>query len=228
MTIQRHGGWNLRVGRPPERVVDEVQHFVNEHEIDVLHVCEGAGYQATLRANLDGYRVIGYPLDRGLPAADSYLIVRKGVASRWKRLHWLERTGWERKPGRAGLHTPRSTMSALIDHAYRSVPVHLPPGPDGPTFPMRRRARVNSLATIEQLGTRWNRRGRAWVMAGDWNYVSSAPRVVALARRLDADICGHGIDWVMSHGVKVDRYRKVEFGTSDHDPFLFRVTKESR
>ncbi len=237
-TRHRAGAYNLRVGRDPHEVAAEVFALVQVHELDWLTICEAHAYIDTLAAALrpHGYVVL---VDGSHPdgsARDSAVIMRSDLAL--PLLVNLTRLGgvrWERKPGRAGLHWARSMTSAVTgDVRARIGAVHLPPGPFGPRFPLRRRAHRVALRRLWRLGRRWNRRATAgrslpWVLAGDWNMSPAQrgsllrPSPRWLADQLDAEITGDGIDYVMHRGCDVRNYRRVRFGHSDHEPVLFDV-----
>lgn len=220
MTTLRAACWNLRVGRPVDRVVDEVLTLLDEFDIDVLTVCEAVGYVKPLSRVLrrHGYRLVWFP--RGDDSArDSAVIVRRGLRVRGKRLHRLERTGWERKPGRPGLHWPRSAVSVSVE-GIRFLAVHQPPGPFG--YPLRRAANETGFATVTRLGRRWR---RPWVMPGDWNRLSSDPVARAFLDATGATAQGKGIDWIAARGVQLSHVREHEYGNSDHDPKTFTVSR---
>ena len=236
-TVHQAGAWNLKVGRNPERVAREVLALLLEHDLDWLTVCEAHGYIGALRRllRLHGYVVLTNTTDGS--AMDSAIIVRKSLRKRRPgTLHRLGGVEWERKPGRPGLHWPRSANSAVVDDVLaRVMATHLPPGPFGPRFPLRRLAFRTAVSRLERVGRRWNKRRKAgkplpWVMAGDWNMhknspgTDDAPTPAWLAERLRATITGDGIDYVMHRHCKVSRYRRVQHGRSDHLPVLFTVT----
>lgn len=231
------GAWNLRIGRNPVTVTGEVLSLLTEHDLDWLTVCEANGYLRALRGRLaeHGYALLVDPRDGS--ARDSAVIVRKSLAlSGLVDLHRLGGVEWERKPGRPGLHWARSMSSAVLaDSLARVGAVHLPPGPFGPRFPLRRRAHHASLRRLYRIGRRWNRRRRdgrplPWLLPGDWNmtrdvpgtWISPSPRW--LADQLGAEITGNGIDYVMHRGCQVSNLRRVDHGTSDHLPLVFDVT----
>lgn len=215
------GAWNLRVGRRPDVVAAEVDDLLTTHDLDVLLVCEAAAYIGAIRRRLRGrYRLAtGRPGDPS--ARDSAIIVRKGMRRGVRRVHRLERKGWERKPGRPGLHHPRSAVSQRVA-GVRYLAVHVPPQ-GGPNQPLRREAILNSLSTLTSIGYRWTGRDRRWVMAGDWNLRPGDQEARTAADKTGARIVGAGIDWVMHHRVRVTGYRKVAHGNSDHRPILFEV-----
>lgn len=213
--------WNLRVGRNPARVAREVSDLVRYHSLDVLTVCEAAAYIPAIRKSLRGRYIVS--TGRDVSGRDSAVISRKGLRRGIRRVHRLERRGWERRAGRAGLHEPRSMVSRNIAGIKFAAP-HMPP-PAGPRQPLRVTATRNALATIAKLGRRWTDNGRRWVMAGDWNMRPGDPDARVLADFTEAGVTGNRIDWVLSHGVKVSDYQRIDHGTSDHRPVLFTVRK---
>lgn len=219
--------WNLRVGRNPARVAREVDDLVRYHSLDVLTVCEAAAYIPAIRKALRGRYVVS--TGRDASGRDSAVISRKGLRRGLTRVHRLESTGWERKAGRPGLHEPRSMVSRNIA-GIKFAAVHIPP-PAGPRQPLRVEAARNSLATVAELGRRWTDNGRRWVMAGDWNMRPGDPEVRVLKDETEGDVTGNHIDWVLSHGVRVSDYQRIDHGdiggpgASDHAPVLFTVRK---
>ncbi len=231
------GAWNLRIGRNPVKVTGEVLSLLLGNDLDWLTVCEANGYIAALRGRLaeHGYVVLTNEVDGS--ARDSAVIVRRRLAlSGLVELHRLGGVEWERKPGRPGLHWARSMSSVVLDDSLARVgAVHLPPGPFGPRFPLRRRAFRVAVRRLRQIGRRWNQRRRngrplPWLLPGDWNmrreqagsWLSPSPRW--LADQLGAEITGNGIDYVMHRGCQVSNLRRVDHGTSDHLPLVFDVT----
>ena len=221
------GRWNLRQGRNVKDAVDEVVELLTSEDLDFLLVCEAADYMPALGAPLRaaGYRRIWYRLDGS--ARDSAVIVRKRIPRRGRRLHRLNTRGWERKPGRKGLHWPRSAPSVRIAW-LRVMPAHLAPGPFGPRFPLRKAANVEGFATLTRILRRWNKNRTPWLVGVDPNRPASDPVARAFLTATGATATGRGIDWSASRGVKVTGDHEVEFGTSDHNPWLFTVTKETR
>lgn len=221
MTALRGACWNLRVGRPADRAVDELLTFLDEFDIDVMTVCEAVGYVKPLSRVLrrHGYRLIWFRHGDD-SARDSAVIVRRGLRTGGKRLHRLERGGWERKPGRPGLHWPRSAVSVSVE-GIRFLAVHQPPGPFG--YPLRRAANETGFTTVTRLGRRWR---RPWVMAGDWNRLASDPVAQTFLDSTGARAQGNGIDWIAYRDVRLTQVHKHEFGTSDHNPKCFTITKE--
>lgn len=213
--------WNLRVGRSLDEVADEVEALLEDRDLDVLTVCEAAAYIPALRERLRGRYVIS--TGRDTSGRDSAIISRKGLRLGLKRVHRLERQGWERRAGRAGLHHHRSMVSRPVA-GIRFAAVHLPP-PAGPRQPMRVHATLASWATLHRLFGRWTENGRRWVAAGDWNAQPGSALAQALAADTDARAIGNGIDWVMGHGVHLSGYRRIKHGSSDHDPVLYVVRK---
>jgi hypothetical protein len=226
-TRTRHGGsWNLRVGRKPDVVVREVQTFLDEHDLDFLAICEAADYIDALTDSLKGYKVYA-KFDGDGPARDSAVIVRNGRKVTDLRVHRLERIGWERKPGRIGLHWPRSAVSVDVE-GLRAMAPHMPPGPfEGPRFWRRGVAFDTAAHKLRRIGLRWS--DRPWVMAGDWNVgkrvvgTEKDPSAAWIASETGARIKGDGIDYVMFRGCRVSDYARHDFGTSDHDPITFTV-----
>lgn len=226
--IRQFASWNMKEGRPPgarviDTAADEVEQLADEWDADVLTLHEAKRYNAavTRRMRKAGYKVVRFTRDAS--ARDSMILAR-GCKVWGRRLHRLERRGWERKPGRPGLHDPRSAVSAIVG-GVRVIAVHMPP-PAARNQPLRVAAWDNSLHTLSRLGRRWNRWGRPWVMTGDWNRRADHPDIREFARDLGATVYGDGIDYVIACGVKVDGQRRVSFGGSDHDPVLFSINKE--
>jgi len=212
--------WNLRVGRKPLKVAVEVDALLTRHDLDVLTVQEAAGYIPAIRRRLKGRYVVATGI--GTAGRDSAVISRKGIPTGVKRVHRLERRGWERRAGRPGLHHSRSAVSRPV-RGVKFLSAHLPP-PAGPRQPLRLAASLASWATLHRLAQRWTSNDRPWVMAGDWNARPDSDLAQGLANAVGADITGNGIDWVMSRGVLVNQLRRIEHGSSDHRPVLFEVT----
>ncbi|MCD4535630.1 hypothetical protein LRP67_16175 [Nocardioides sp. cx-169] len=221
----------MKEGRPAGRkVVDqaanEAEELIDAFGLDVATFHEAKRYAGTIarRARAAGLKVVRYDVDD--PARDSLIVARKGLRAWGRRLHKLERKGWERRPGRPGLHHPRSAVSAVVG-GVRIVAVHMPPTPGLKAYPRRDAAWDNSLATLARLGRRWNRWGRPWVMTGDWNRAASSPEVREFVRRLGAKVYSNGgIDYVIARGVGIKDLRREDFGGSDHAPVLFNIVKE--
>lgn len=223
MTTLHGACWNLDNGRDRSTVVDEVLTFLDEFDIDVMTICEAVGYVEPLSKVLKGhgYRLGWFPRadDSG---RDSAVIARRGLRVSGKRLHRLERTGWERQPGKPGLHWPRSAVSEVVE-GIRFLSVHQPPGPFG--YPLRKAANEAGFDTVTQLARRWR---KPWVMPGDWNRLSSDPVAQAFLDRTGATAHGNGIDWIAARGVRITQVSEHEYGNSDHDPKTFTITKEKR
>jgi len=211
--------WNLRVGRNAGKVAHEVDQLLTRHKIDVLMVCEAAGYVGVIRRHLKGRYVVSTGV--GISGRDSAIISRKGLKLGRRRVHRLERRGWERKPGRPGLHHPRSMVSRDIA-GIRFASPHMPPAA-APNQSLRRLAMLTSLQKVMTLGARWSRKGRRWVMAGDWNTTPDSNEAKTLARHTGAKITGTRIDWVLSRTAQVSGYQRITHGNSDHRPILFTV-----
>ena len=193
----------------------------------MLLVCESHQYVRPLRKALKGkYRVGAFPALGG-SAADSAVISRKGLKVGPRRLHRLERQGWERKPGRKGLHWPRSAVSRNVA-GIRFIATHMPPGPFGPKFPLRKTANERSFRTLTRLGKRLNKVGRPWVDGPDKNRLKTDPVSRDFLKATGATAHGEGIDWTAAVGVQITNVKAHTFGTSDHKPKTFTVTKENR
>jgi len=214
--------WNLRVGRKPDVVAREVDHLLTAHDLDVLLVCEAAGYIKALRRALKGRYKIATGLAGDISGRDSAIIVRKGLSRGIRRVHRLERMGWERRAGRPGLHHNRSAVSQSVE-GIRFLSVHLPP-PAGDGQPLRRAAMGSALKTVHDIGERWTERGRRWVMAGDWNLTpeQAIPRIVFPPK--DFPHIGAHIEWAIGHGVRLSVHERIDPAGSDHPPVLFRVS----
>lgn len=221
MSHLRCAAWNLRVGRPAETVAREVDDLLEFRRLDVLCVCEAGAYIPALRRRLKGRFKVA--TGRGPSGRDSAVITRKGMRTGTRRVHRLERQGWERKAGRPGLHHPRSMVSRPVQ-GIKFASVHLPP-PGGPTQTLRKVALRAALSTVTRLGRRWSDREQRWVMAGDWNITPGSPEAQAVAVATQGDIVGSRIDWIMSHRVQVSDYQRINHGRSDHKPILFSVKK---
>ncbi len=221
------GMWNLRVGRDPAVVVSEVRQFLDDRDLDVLLVSEAYQYVGALRKALKGKYRVGTFWARGKSARDSAVISRVGLRTGRRYLHRLERKGWERRPGRKGLHWARSAVSRNVA-GIRFIARHDPPGPFGPRFPLRKLANETSFRTMTRLGRRLNKAGRPWVDGPDKNRLKSDPVSQEFLDATGATAYGSGIDWAAASGVKVSDMRTHDFGTSDHRPKTFTVTKETR
>lgn len=225
----RGGSYNVRKGRDAETVAREVEDFMVEFELDWLVLQECADQIRHIARSLRGrYTVLTGSGSRS--RRDSAIIVRPGIPARFKRVHSLERLGWERAPEnrRFGRHNHRSMVSARIGRKgfrYRLAAVHLPPGPhDAPGYPLRGLAFRTSLDTLRKLARRWSRADLdGWAMVGDWN---ERPDDAAIRRFLvdtGGAVLGNGIDYPITRGVVVNRYRRVKFGASDHKPIVVTV-----
>lgn len=228
--VHRGATWNLRKGRDADVVALEVDAFLTEHDLDWIVVQEAADYVRTLGKQLRGR----YDVHTGWSSRsrrDSAVIVRAGLPSRFKRVHALERTGWERDPDnrRFGLHNHRSMVSVRVGRKgfrYRLGSVHLPPGPhDAPGYPLRGRAFRRSLRTLRRLARRWSdAKGLdGWAMVGDWNERPDSAPIREFLYDTDGGVIGNRIDYPVTHGVIANRYRRVAFGSSDHKPVLVWV-----
>lgn len=214
----RAATWNLRVGRPPHVVANEVETFLDDHNLDVLCVQEAAQYVGALRRRLRGeFRVLHGRGSRS--RRDSAVIVRKGARVRRKRVHRLGGIAWERGKGRPGLHDPRHMTSVNVC-GVRFGSVHLPPTPHARTLRLRRLSHAADVDRLVRIVRRWTRQG-AWVAAGDWNARPSSQYVAPL-RGLGLPY-GDGIDWVLASGVTVSDFERQTFGSSDHKPRTFNV-----
>jgi hypothetical protein len=206
------------------RVLD----LLETHHLDWLVVMEAVGYIGALRDRL-GRRFDVLTGDADGASRDSAIIVRRGRVHGAPQVHGLGGIEWERRPGRPGLHWARKMVSARVGQP-RVGALHLPPGPFGPRYPLRRAAYHGAARRIKRLVIRWNQQGRAWVLAGDWNKPKRergswvVPSPAWIARTTGAKIVGDGIDYVMARGVKITRYRRINHGNSDHEPVLFDAT----
>jgi exonuclease III len=225
----RAGAWNLKVGRIPAVVATEVLDLLQTHQLDWLVVMEASGYIATLRDRLDEHGFDVLTGDGDIPSRDTAIIVRRIRDHGQVQVHGLGGVRWERRPGRPGLHAPRKMVSARV-RRIRVGSVHLPPGPFGPRYPLRRAAFHAAARRTKRLAARWNELGRSWVLAGDWNKPKRekgswlVPSPAWIARKTGAKIVGDGIDFVMAKGVKISNYRRIKHGNSDHEPVLFDAT----
>lgn len=219
MIEHRAGSYNLRVGRSPMLVANEVEALLDDEGLDWLAVQEAGQYVRTLRRRLRGqYRV--YASSGG--ASATAVLVRKGLRARGRRDHWLGGLGWERGQGRPGWHEPRRMESVRVGGrgGYRVGSVHLPPTPHAKSLPGRGRAHARAVEVLTRIVRRWSRRG-GWVLAGDWNATPDSGYVAPVVGHGKA--LGRGIDWVLASGVQVSNVKHVKHGTSDHDPRVFTV-----
>lgn len=221
MSTDRGGTWNLRLGK----AVPKVKRLMNRHRLDWLTVQElnGQGQRLQRRLGL-GFDVIASS------DGDSAVVVRRGVDWGAPRAHAMGGVEWERQAGRPGLHPARNTASVRIgprNGGYRVLSAHMPPGPDWKH--RRAEARHAYMQRVTYLGRRWSARDHlgGWVMAGDWNLNRRDARARTVARNLQAQTTGVGVDWVMAHGVTVSDYRVVGWlrRWSDHRPRIFTVTR---
>ena len=223
MSTYRAATWNLRLGR----AVPEVLDFLDTYAVDVAALQEIQGRRKARRLRRlvrDSHRL------RLSSNAETGVVVAKTVRMTHHRRHWMSLTGWERKPGRMGLHAARRICSVRVGsrrEGFRLATIHFPPKPDSWRF--RGLARRQAVAQVRRIGRRWNRAVRrghiaGWVMAGDWNMAPTDPRITALARELGATVTGTGVDFVLSAGVKVSGYSAHTFGSSDHRPRVFTIT----
>lgn len=216
----RAGTWNLRVGRRPHVVADEVESLLDDYGLDVLCVQEAGRYLKALRRRLRG----DYHVCAGLLGGDSRtaVIVRDGLRPRQVRSRLLSGLGWERGKGRPGLHEPRHLVSVRIGfgRGVRVASVHLPPTPHAKRLPGRGLAHSSDVRIVARMARRWTRWG-PWLMAGDWNARPDSSYVYDLTRHGTAH--GSGIDWVLAHDLDIDTTTRVDHGNSDHRPRLFTV-----
>lgn len=225
MTVRHAGTWNLRQGRKVSVVVDEVIRLLTDFDLDWLAVQEAADYVDELAEALKphGYAVVT-DWGGGTSGRDSAIIVRVTVPHRAMRRHRLERRGWERQPGRFGLHWPRSAVSLIIDEV-RVLDYHGPPGPYRTKAYWRRtRAMLTSQRTAARLCRRWTRWGREWMLVGDINQTRAEALHWWRDRLRAAHTAGEGIDWAaMSAGVRVSSWEALTSfrHRGDHDPKLF-------
>lgn len=229
--VLRGGAWNLKVGRVPGVVLAEVKALLLEHRLDFLVVVEAQGYVDLLERMLPkvGYRLLTDHTDPS--ARDSAVIVRSSLDAKAPRLHRLGTVRWERKPGRPGLHWSRSAVAAEVE-GVKVLATHLPPGPFGPRFPLRRLAYAVALRRVRRILRTWRDAGKPFVAPGDWNkrltekgsWANPSPLWLVQGLGFQATSAG-GIDYVVSDGVQVRRYRRVTFGRSDHRPVLFEVVR---
>lgn len=230
--VRRIASWNMKEGRPGrghkvlDTAADEVEELADG--LDWLFLHEAGRYSDVVAKRLRraGKRVLR--VRGGYSARDTMIVVERGVRVRWPRLIRLCWRGWERRPGRKGLHPGRSAMTAVLD-GVGTVDVHMPPTPGLKAYPKRDRAWWASLRRLERLARRWNENDRDWLMDGDWNRRADDPVMVAFAERLGATIyAAHpgDIDYVIARGVHIGDVRRVRHGSSDHDPNTSTLTKE--
>ena len=221
MTQLQCGAWNLRVGKVPPR---RVRRLLRKQKLDVLCTSETHPRAPQLRTKLAASQWRVHIADPADPSArDSTIITRRQLAVGPGHVLRLEKKGWERKPGRPGLHWPRSAYTIRVV-GIQYVAVHLPPGPFGAKYPLRKKANLTSLETLTTQALLWNKANVPWVMAGDWNRQPSDPEVKAFAKATGCLVTGRGIDWVAHRGCKVTGYRKLSFRGSDHKPIVFTVS----
>lgn len=217
-------GYNLKVGRPPARVVAEVRHLLRTYRPDLFTYCEGPGYTLPLERQLPRWELAGFPFSRSSTARETGLILDPDrIELRRVRLVRLERRGWSRKPSNRhlGPHPPRGNVAARLrveGLPLAAVSVHLPPAGDR----SREIAQATSLRTLARRARYWNRRGIPWLMPGDWNLTRR--ELAPWAARLGAAVTGHGIDLVVSsRGVRIRDFVRIGYGGSDHNPFTYRA-----
>lgn len=223
------GTWNLRVGRRVNVAVDEVTDLIEWERLDFLTIIEASDYLPALARELRGseWRVAGFPWQPPGPARDSAVILRRSLYHpRSTRIHRLGGVEWERRPGRPGMHWPRMAVSTRVDW-LKVLAAHAPPTPNLRSYPQRDLAHAVALRRLHRIGNRWD---RPWVMAGDWNMRKQVegswgdPSPKWLARELDGEIRGNGIDYVIARDdLKVTNLRRGDRRRSDHRPVLFTV-----
>lgn len=226
------GSWNLKVGRKPPQVCEEVIDFLHVEGLDVLTIQECADYVRPLSGILPrmGYQLAWSDKDRS--ARETAIIYRSALPTRPAQLYRLGGVKWERRPGNRhlGLHPARSAVSVNVC-GTRVLSVHMPPGPFGIGYPRRHAAYVAAGHKVHRIGRHWTRHGHPWVMAGDWNkrrtevgtWADPSPRW--LAHKLGATMEGDGIDYGLASCLGLREYRRHDFGHSDHDPVTFIVTR---
>lgn len=221
----RGGSWNLKEGRAGhgkplfEQVLAEVVQLLRSNNLDFLAVIEAERYIRYLKAHLPehGYRVHWSEQTDG-SARDSAVIVRKGLEVTNPRLHRLETEGWERRPGRPGLHWPRSMFACNVGW-LRVFAVHMPPGPFGPDYPLRRRANLVSFSNLQNI-LLWNKYV-PYVAPGDYNRTRKDPVMQQFQRIIGAVRRGRHIDHVFGRSVRIKNFRRGDKAGSDHYPILF-------
>lgn len=213
MTAHKVGTFNGRLGQ----ALREVPALLDEYDLDWLALQEVGGRKRVkaLRRMLKGHGYRVYATAGG----DTAIVVRRGLAD-FPLLHWMGGIGWERKPGRPGLHPPREGLSVRVGgrEGYRVASVHLPPKA-APGQPLRVEARYAVVARLAVVSARWRRRGRAYVLAGDWNVEAGHPLLAPLVGHDE----GFGVDRFLVHGVAVTDYRPVASRLSDHRPRIATV-----
>jgi exonuclease III len=215
--MHRGGTFNLRLGQ----AIPEVPALLDDHDLDWLCAQEVGG-RKRLRSLRRQVRRMGYRV-RATRNADTAIVVRRGVRIARVRRHHLGRQGWERKPGRPGLHPARQAVSLRIGgrRGYRVISVHIPPR-GGSSQPLRGVARVKAVRRLAAITSRWTRRRRGWVAAGDWNASPADPLLDPLRGR--NQVVGVGVDYAVARGVVIDQMRATPSRLSDHRPRTFIVT----
>jgi hypothetical protein len=231
--VEKAGSWNLKVGRNVDRVVGEVWDFMFSEDLDWAVFQESRQYSRALEVKFSGtrYIVITAPLADG-PGRDCTVIVRAKLLESAGHLFSLGAIEWERKPGRPGLHPERKARAVSV-FGLKVLDVHMPPGPFGPRFPLRRLAYTMAGRKIARIARRWASNDRAFVLVGDWNKSTTEdgswewPSPEWIADSAGARITGNAIDYLIHYGCEIAHYQRlVGFGHSDHWPITFVVKRD--
>lgn len=220
----RGGTFNLKYGRPPERVAGECHELFGEYGLTFLAVQEADDYLDVLA---DRFHVIG--------SGESVLLVERGVPVDRVRRH-VYGDGWTTVRG--GHFPPAVHWQARLAGWLRVRSVHLPtPSEWRDGHPVAPPDRLDDLFATA-VGLRWFLRGTgARLAVGDWNEPPTtrgrySPSWIAeeggATIHAPESSTGHGrIDYAIASDCRVDELRIDDQVTefSDHEPVIFRVRR---
>lgn len=203
---------NLHATSDPERVADWFQGVVREHDVTL------ACLQEVTRAHA-----------RALPWFAGIALGQVSVASpvrrkrRWAKMGNKTWYGW-----RAKREHPSRWMN-WVEAPFPIGSTHAPPGVDVTPKGLRGKAdRVAAWISFVRAFRRWAKANPGpFVVAADWNdqpFKRGMFSIKWLARKTDARIVGHGIDYLLVRGVQAKHIACIPAGPGmDHDAHLFEI-----
>lgn len=207
---------NLHVTSDPDNIANWFERQVALHELEVACFQE---------MNRDHGRAI-YRLTRwstGIGLGQVAVAVNGGRPRSWVKLGNKTWFGW-----RANKEHPTRWMT-FIKEPFLIGSTHAPPGVDATQKGLKGKAdRVLAWVSFVRAFRRWAKKNPGpFVVAADWNdqpFKRGPFSIRWLAKKTNAKIVGHGIDYLLVRGVQAKHVTCVPAGPGmDHDAHVFEI-----